>query len=136
MASRKLSDLHPDLEVKANQFISECTKQSIDILITCTYRSADEQLALYKQGRETPGKIVTNARPGQSAHNTVNPNGSPSAQAFDVVPLIHGKPQWDGSDPVWKQVGAIGKSFGLVWGGDWLGLHDLPHFELPGFKPL
>lgn len=135
MSSRKLSDLHPDLEVKANQMLAECKHQGIDIIITCTYRSAEEQLALYKQGRETPGKIVTAAKPGQSAHNSVNPNGSPSAQAFDVVPLINGKPQWDAQDPIWQRVGAIGKSFGLEWGGDWVGLYDLPHFQLAGFKP-
>jgi peptidoglycan L-alanyl-D-glutamate endopeptidase CwlK len=134
MASRQLSDLHPDLEVKANQFIAECHRKNIDVLITCTYRSAEEQLKLYKQGRETPGKIVTNAKPGQSAHNTVNPNGLPSAQAFDVVPLIHGKPQWDANDPVWQTVGEIGKSVGLDWAGDWHTFKEYPHFQLPGFK--
>ncbi|MDD5189440.1 MAG: M15 family metallopeptidase [Dehalococcoidales bacterium] len=134
MASRKTSDLHPDLEVKANQFVAECQRRNIDILITCTYRSNEEQLTLYKQGRETPGRIVTNAKPGESAHNCVNPNGSPSAQAFDVVPLIHGKPQWDATDPVWQTVGEIGKSFGLEWAGDWVKFKEFPHFELPGFK--
>jgi hypothetical protein len=32
-------------------------------------RTFDEQTALYNQGRITPGKIVTKAKAGQSAHN-------------------------------------------------------------------
>lgn len=135
MASRKLTDLHPDLEVKANQMLVECHKQNIDLLITCTYRSKEEQEMLYSQGRTTPGKIVTNAKPGQSAHNTIGPTGLPGAMAFDVVPIVHGKPQWDSKDPIWKSVGDIGKSFGLEWGGDWISFKDYPHFQLSGFKP-
>lgn len=29
----------------------------------------------------------------------------------------------------YEQVGKLGKGLGLVWGGDWKGFVDLPHFE-------
>ena len=54
--------------------------------------------------------------------------------AIDVCPWdqynLHGpdKLQWDGSDPVWARLGAIGESLGLIWGGRWI-QRDLGHFE-------
>ena len=130
MASRKLSDLHPDLRPLAQQFLDLAAAQGIDVLVTCTYRSDAEQAMLYAQGRTAKGKIVTNAKPGQSAHNHML-NAAPAALAFDVVPLVHGKPVWDASDPLWDKLGEIGRSLGLQWAGDWKGsLKEKPHFEL------
>lgn len=88
-------------------FLTDCAGDQIDILITCTLRSMEEQAALYAQGRTTPGRIVTNAQPGQSAHNY--------GLALDVVPVVNGKPDWDGSHPVWHQIGALGQLRGLQW---------------------
>lgn len=107
--------------------INECRDAGIDILVTSTFRDAESQSALYAQGRTTPGKIVTNARGGQSWHNW--------RCAYDVVPLRNGKPVWGttGEDlKLWKRVGEIGKACGLEWGGDWKQLRDLPHFQWTG----
>lgn len=138
--SRLLDDLHPDLQAKCHQFLDACSREGIDILVTCTYRSNEEQRLLYAQGRTAPGKIVTNALPGKSAHNHVNPNGSPCSMAFDVVPMVHGKPDWNTHDPqdlaLWNRVGEIGKSFGLEWAGDWKTFKEFPHFQLPGFVAI
>jgi hypothetical protein len=55
--------------------------------------------------------------------------------AIDLVPYdqyaLHGpdKLQWNGNDPVWQQMGQIGESLGLRWGGRWH-QRDLGHFEL------
>lgn len=55
--------------------------------------------------------------------------------AIDLVPyatfILHGesKLDWDASDPVWAQIGAIGEGLGLRWGGRWA-QKDLGHFEL------
>lgn len=129
MASRKLDDLHPLLKPLATQFLSECQKQGIDVLITCTYRSPEEQTQLYAQGRTKPGKIVTNAKAGQSKHN-FQVGVFPASKAFDTVPMRSGKPVWAASDPLWKSLGEIGRTIGLEWAGDWKTFREYPHFQL------
>lgn len=127
--SRKLEDLRSDVREKAEKFLSAAKNLGIDVLITCTYRSNEEQKQLYAQGRTAPGKIVTNALPGESKHNNME-GGGPASLAFDVVPLINGKPVWDASNPVWKILGGLGKSVGLNWAGDWKRFKEYPHFEV------
>jgi peptidoglycan L-alanyl-D-glutamate endopeptidase CwlK len=129
VASRKLSDLHPDIRLLAEKFLDEAEDEGIDVLVTCTYRSGIEQAALYAQGRTAPGKIVTNAKPGESLHNALL-NGNPGARAFDVVPMVMGKPMWDADHPHWQKLGEIGKSIGLEWAGEWKRFREYPHFQL------
>lgn len=133
--SRKLSDLHPKMQPLVMDFLQACSGEGIDLLITCTYRSPSEQAELFAQGRTAPGRIVTNARPGQSMHN-VSVAGIPASLAVDVVPLRMGKPVWDGSDPVWAVVAKLGKESGLAWGGDWTTFRELAHFQHPQAKEL
>ncbi len=132
MASRKITDLHPSLQPICNEFLLRAEDEGVDVLITCTYRSNEEQEALYAQGRTVAGARVTNARGGQSSHN-FKLNGKPAAKAFDVVPLVNGKPMWDAKHPSWQALGKIGVELGL----DWYGLPDAkfresPHFQLRG----
>lgn len=122
--SRKLEDLLPVVRQKAECFIDKCKGVGIDLLVTSTYRDHESQNALYAQGRTAPGKIVTNAKGGQSFHNF--------KCAIDVVPLVNGKPMWDSKNPVWQQIGAIGKSCGLEWAGDWKKFKEYPHFQYTG----
>ena len=144
MPSRRLEDLHPDLQPIAKWFLEECAKQGIDILVTCTYRSRDEQDKLYAQGRTAPGRIVTNAKGGQSKHN-FSLGGEPASKAFDVVPLRHGKPVWgttgnglddnpadDDKDDLelWQRIGGIGEDLGLEWAGRWTRMKEFPHFQM------
>lgn len=125
ISSRKLDDLCEPALVRVNTFLELCKENNIDLLVTSTYRDYEAQNALYAQGRTAPGKIVTNARGGESYHNF--------RCAIDVVPLIAGKPDWDGSHPVWLKLGALGKSAGLEWAGDWKGtLRELAHFQHTG----
>lgn len=122
--SRDTKELHPTVATMANNLINACKTAGIDILITSTYRDAESQNALYAQGRTKPGAIVTNARAGQSWHNY--------RLAFDVVPLRNGKPVWgtSGEDlKLWKAIGAVGKSLGLEWAGDWKTMKEFPHFQ-------
>jgi len=130
MASRKIEDLHPDLQPLCRAFLEQAEQQNIDVLITCTFRSNAEQTALYAQGRTAPGRIVTRAKAGQSAHNfTID--GQPAAKAFDVVPLVDGKPQWDARHPAWQALGKIGMGLGLNWyGAPGSAFPEFPHFEL------
>jgi len=122
--SRNLDDLLPNVKTRVENFIKVCQVAGIDILVTSTYRDNASQDALYAQGRTTEGKIVTNARGGDSFHN--------HRCAVDVVPLVNGKPDWDGSHPVWAEVGRIGQENGLEWAGAWKTFKELAHFQYTG----
>lgn len=129
MASRRLEDLHPDTREKARKFLRLCAENNLEVLIYCTYRSNSEQDDLYAQGRTKPGKKVTNARGGQSAHNRVDEKGRPAARAFDGVPLVGGKPQWSSTAPEWKLYGQLGVAAGLEWAGNWNQFREYPHLQ-------
>ncbi len=126
--SRKIEDLLPIVQDRVRAFVFKCNQANIDILITSTYRDNESQNALYAQGRTQPGKIVTNARAGESWHNY--------RCAVDVVPIINGKPCWDTKNSVWQEVGRIGKEAGLEWAGDWKRFKEFPHFQYTGGKTL
>ena len=122
--SRSLDELLPEVKAKVEQFISLCKDAGIELLVTSTYRDNESQAALYAQGRTAPGKIVTNANAGDSYHNY--------RCAVDVVPLVDGKPDWDGSHPVWQKVGELGEQAGLEWAGKWVHFKELAHFQYAG----
>jgi peptidoglycan LD-endopeptidase CwlK len=134
-ASRSLLDLEAVTRLKAGLFLERSYASGIQLLVTCTYRDDAEQARLYAQGRTVPGRIVTNAKPGQSLHNLVA-GGLPAARALDVVPMVGGKPVWGtkGADlALWMKVGEIGESCGLEWAGRWRGaLREFPHFQFKG----
>ena len=126
--SRSLDDLIPEAKKRAQAFITACKFEGIDLLVTSTYRDNDSQAALYAQGRTAPGKIVTNAKAGQSFHNY--------RCAIDVVPMRHGKPIWDSKDAIWQTIGKLGKEAGLEWAGDWKRFKEFPHFQYTNGKTL
>ena len=121
--SRKLEDLHPAVEKLARAFVTKCAAAGVDVLITSTYRDHESQAALFAQGRTTPGKIVTNARPGQSWHNW--------RCAFDFVPLVNGKAQWNDA-ATFDRCGLIAESVGLEWAGRWKRFRELAHCQYTG----
>ena len=122
--SRKLDDLIPQAKERVERFIALCQEQDIDLLVTSTFRDNESQGELYEQGRTRPGKIVTNAKAGESWHNY--------RCAVDVVPLVNGKPNWDGSDPIWETIGELGEKAGLEWAGRWRTFKELAHFQYTG----
>jgi peptidoglycan L-alanyl-D-glutamate endopeptidase CwlK len=122
--SRKLEDLHPKVKALCEQFIIACDKVDIDILITSTYRDMESQKALYAQGRTTKGKIVTNAKAGQSFHNY--------RVAFDFVPIVGGKCDWNNLG-TFTRCGRIAESIGLEWAGSWTGkFKEMAHCQYTG----
>lgn len=132
MASRRIEDLTQAMQQMSQVHKQLCAAKGIDLLIYSTLRSNEEQDALYEMGRSLKGKIVTNARGGQSAHN---PNSSGKASAYDCVGLIGGKPQWSNQSPLWPIVGACGEEAGLVWSGRWSGkLKEQAHFGDPSWR--
>lgn len=118
--SRKISDLHPTVAEKAKLFIAECKKNKIDVIITSTYRSNKKQAELYAQGRTTPGKKVTNAKPGSSYHNY--------RLAFDFCPIVNGKAKWNDTE-TFTRCGEIAESIGLEWAGRWKNMRELAHCQ-------
>jgi peptidoglycan L-alanyl-D-glutamate endopeptidase CwlK len=121
--SRKLEDLLPKVAELARHFISSCSKEDIDLLITSTYRDKECQAALYAKGRTAPGRIVTNARPGYSYHNW--------CVAFDFVPIVHGKPAWNDAG-LFERCGVIAESCGLEWAGRWKRFREMAHCQYTG----
>jgi peptidoglycan L-alanyl-D-glutamate endopeptidase CwlK len=123
--SRSLSDLFEPVAHQASSLIELAKAEGIDLIITSTLRDFEAQAALYAQGRTTPGHIVTNAQPGDSAHNY--------GLAFDVVPLRNGKPVWGTSTDVdlalWTRIGELGESIGLEWAGRWRSFREYAHFQ-------
>lgn len=91
--------------------------------LTCTWRSGEEQDQLYAMGRTEPGKVVTNARAGQSNHNK-----RPSPAMDIAFKDSMGAVLWDVK--LYKQFAELAKLNGLSWGGDWKKFKDYPHFEI------
>jgi peptidoglycan LD-endopeptidase CwlK len=125
--SRSLDDLRPEVRPMVDKFLEAAHTVGIELLVTCTLRSMGEQAALYAQGRTMPGRIVTRAQPGQSAHNF--------GLAIDVVPIVNGKPDWIESDPIWQTIGELGEQAGLEWyGAPESRFPEMPHFQHPNWK--
>ncbi len=121
--SRNIHDLMPEVAVLCQHFIDLCAAQGIEIIITSTYRDFESQTAIYNQGRTTPGHIVTNARAGESFHNY--------RVAFDFLPVINGKANW-ADIALFEKCGAIGKSLGLEYAGDWITFKEYAHLQQSG----
>ena len=116
-----------DLRRKYKLFSMILQERKIDFLVTCTYRSQEEQDKLYAQGRTLQGKIVTKVK------NSKHTEGA----AFDIAILKNGKISWENRDYI--AAGLIGMAVGLRWGGDFDEdgiiyekdtFIDAPHFEL------
>lgn len=125
--TKEIDKLIPSLQVKANELIRLCHCANVAILVYSGLRTFVEQNAEYAKGRTilktADGKRqakVTKAMAGQSYHNY--------GLAFDCAPVVNGKIDWSGTSSPWRSLGALGKSLGLTWGGDWK-MKDLPHFE-------
>jgi len=119
------SGIHNVVKESAIEMIKRAYAEGIFVRITSGYRSTSEQNKLYAQGRTTPGKIVTNAKGGQSNHNY--------GLAIDYVLLSEDgkKASWTVNDK-WRRVASIGKSLGFSWGGEWESFKDYPHLEMMG----
>jgi peptidoglycan LD-endopeptidase CwlK len=118
--SRDINALNPVVANKCRAFIEKCKANGIDVIITSTYRDAESQNALYAQGRTLPGKKVTNAKAGQSWHNY--------KLAFDFVPIVHGKAQWN-DIKLFTKCGEIAESCGLEWAGRWTRFKEYAHCQ-------
>lgn len=129
MASRKIEDLHPDLQPLCREFLMQCEAAGLEVKITFTYRSPQEQDDIYSQGRSKPGKIVTNLKGDKSKH-CFTADGKPAAKAFDFGIFDNGAYVGDGADARYLQAGEIGEGVSLIWGGRWKKPFDPGHLEI------
>lgn len=116
-------ELLPLIKHKLEEHKALCAKHGIYFQLTSAYRSIPAQDALYEQGRTKPGKIVTNAKGGQSFHNW--------RVAYDVWPVVGGKLlsfSDENAEPLLWAIGFFAKKVGLEWGGVWP-VRDIPHFQ-------
>lgn len=122
--------MHPSIREQLKKDYLEINKnlpKGVRLRFTQTLRTNKEQDDLYAQGRTKKGKVVTNAKGGQSIHNY--------SIAFDIVILLDKdnngtfeSVSWD-VDKHWMKVVNFFKSKGWTWGGEFKSLYDAPHFE-------
>jgi hypothetical protein len=146
---RRIKKLHPDARQAVADFINFSAEQGYYLRVTETYRTIQRQSELYAKGRTVrpPNKPATYARgnPKSSIHQF--------GIAFDCVEVASGRDKtkkgkrfstpgigvsgFDKAYPKsrWQEIGAIGKQFGFVWGGNFRKLFDGPHFEVFRAKP-
>lgn len=128
MSSRRIEDLNARFQGMV-RFLLKQGQEAIaqtgwTLFITDGYRSIEEQNELYAQGRTKPGKIVTNAKGGQSAHNY--------GLAVDLAFQKEGKLSYDQS--LYSPVYSIARALGMELGADWTGFSDKPHFQYPKWE--
>lgn len=108
--------------------LAACEARGVVYFATFGTRTYEEQNALYAQGRTTPGKIVTNARGGQGAHNfglaTDSTHDSDSDEANGL------QPDWQAEN--YAVLREEGERRGLVSGASFKSA-DWPHLQLAGY---
>lgn len=127
-SENNLATIHPDVQPRARAFLSAAksiaAQRGLDVRVISGTRSYMEQDALYAKGRTAPGKIITNAKAGFSNHNF--------GLAWDIgVFSADGKKYYD-EHPLYRELGVLGESLGLEWGGHWKTIVDEPHYQ---FRP-
>lgn len=123
----KLDTLEPDFKPLVEQLLAKvgaATNRKWGI--SDGRRTMAQQRAIYSQGRTTPGKVVSNAKPGQSAHNF--------GYAVDIWPMKGDDFDWSAADKLFKVMADIAESLGLTAGYNFKSIHDAPHVELAKWK--
>jgi hypothetical protein len=119
-SKKKIAELIPEFRTQVEQLMLQGLAAGLRPEIVEARRSQDRQNELYEQGRTKPGAIVTWTK--DSAHTR--------GEAVDIAQLDeNGNITYKTTGDFYPKMGAIGKSLGMIWGGDWKGKTDLPHFQ-------
>lgn len=122
----RLEGLDPDLVAVMVAAVSHCP---VDFAIVEGVRTRKRQQELYAQGRTKPGKVVTKV-------DGVSRIGKHQVgKAVDVCPWIDGELDWnnvEAFETIARHVKRTAQEMkvDIVWGGDWKGAWDKPHFEV------
>jgi peptidoglycan L-alanyl-D-glutamate endopeptidase CwlK len=136
---RDINLLEPGFRALVNNFLDDLEKRGIDYRVVETLRDVSVQNAYYAQGRE-PLVSVNRKRANEGLWLiTEKENKNPITwtlqskhllgKAIDLAPVMDGKIWWNAPFTIWEQLGAIGESHGLGWGGRWKNRLDCPHYE-------
>jgi hypothetical protein len=122
MPSRRIEDLDPRIRGDAVKLRASCIAIHLPVTIVGTLRTLEEQKKYLALG--TSWTL-------DSKHLPQPPNGL--SLAFDIVPTVLLTVKgWGPDSPLWNELGLLGKSLGLSWGGDWQEHPDKAHFEYKG----
>ena len=110
--------------------ILEIESVTVEVLSGC--RSWRQQAALYAQGRDKPGRIVTNAPPGSSWHNY--------GLAIDLGIFAGGR-YLDETAPtraarIYRKLAAVAIKREIEWAGNWKSFQEDCHFQWTGGRTL
>lgn len=127
MANTRLASLEPEFRPIVEAVLKDVSEVTgLPWIIVSGRRSMLEQGQLFDQGRILPGKIVTKARPGESAHNF--------GLAADLAPMKDGKVWWNAPREIWQAMADIAVAKGLTAGFYFKSFYDAPHIESPSWK--
>jgi peptidoglycan L-alanyl-D-glutamate endopeptidase CwlK len=114
--------LVPKAQIAARNFLQIAINNK-DVRIISGTRTYEEQDDLFAQGRTKPGKIVTNAKGGQSNHNF--------GIAWDIG-LFDSDGSYNTNDADYVSVAQIVlPDMNIIeWGGNWISFKDFPHYQL------
>jgi hypothetical protein len=122
LTQTNINTLEAKVKMAATKFIKRVNDElCIKLKVVSGKRTNAEQDELYAQGRTKPGPIVTNAKGGESNHN--------SGTAIDVY-MVKEDGSLDIEGIVPQEVVDIASQEGFEWGGNWSKLKDYPHFEI------
>lgn len=124
---KRLEGVHPDLRKLTETAITNAEVDGILIRVTCGLRTAAEQMEAYKnKSSKLSGVSKILGGTGISEHQ--------KGMAVDLVQLIAGKPVWSGASMLmisnYMKSASVKFKSPLVWGGDWKGFVDPPHYQL------
>lgn len=101
-----------------------------DLVITCTFRSPEEQYRLWRKGRLDAGQIVTNC----DGVNTKSQHNHFPSRAVDVAVAIdngQSKETITWQEEQYTPLRDVCHKLNLEWGGNWTSFKDLPHIQVP-----
>ena len=137
-----LRKLRPEFRIFVEKFIETCRDSGINVSVYYTYRTKEEQYALYLQGR-APLEEVNETRaqvglpPIKDSENRIVSNLLNSAHnhglAADFVPIVDGQAVWNDYN-LWNKCGQIALDLGLDWGGSWKDFPDHPHLQMKNWR--
>lgn len=114
-----LDELASYVRPLCEQFLAICKERGLDIRVVDTGRTAAEQEQKIAQGVSWVSRSQHEPQPPEM-----------KSHAFDVVPVDYMSMKgWNPAGPLWAELGEIGESLGLRWGGRWTNHRDPGHFE-------
>jgi peptidoglycan L-alanyl-D-glutamate endopeptidase CwlK len=126
-SEKVLATLHPQVQPVMRSFLvaakAIAQQRGLEVKAISGLRSYAEQDALYAKGRTAPGPVVTKARAGFSQHNF--------GLAIDIGVFSADGKKYFGEHKLYDELGPLGQSLGLEWGGEWK-FKDSPHYQ---FRP-